>query len=79
MNTPDTCRLYFICPMTVQQARKILGSKSDKYSDQIIFDFVQTAEILKTLYFEFVRENNGFDMCHNKINNHDKREGGNLY
>lgn len=65
--------------MTLQQARKILGVSSDKYSDEIIGDFVQTAELLKTLFYEFIRESNGLDLCHNKLNINDKRKGGNLH
>lgn len=65
--------------MTIQQARKILGSSSDKFSDEIIGDFIQTAELLKELFYEFVQESNSLNLCHNKITNDDQRTGSNLY
>lgn len=65
--------------MTVQQARKILGSSSDKFSDDIINDFIYTAEMLKTLYYEFTRESDTHGLCHNKSNNNDKTKSSCLH
>lgn len=65
--------------MTVQQARKILGSTSKNYSDEIILDFIQTAEMLKTLFYEFIHESSNYRLCHNKLNNNDKRESSHLH
>lgn len=65
--------------MTVQQARKILGSSSDKFSDDIINDFIYTAEMLKTLYYEFIQEKDTHELCHNKINYNDKGKSSYLH
>ncbi len=63
--------------MTVQQARKILGQSSDKFSDGVIVDFIQTAELLKTLFYEFMRESKSINLCDNYTD--DKRKGSNLH
>ncbi len=65
--------------MTVQQARKILGSTSENYSDEIIIDFIQTAEMLKTLFYEFIHESSNYELCNNKLNNNDKTKSGCLH
>lgn len=64
--------------MTIQQARKILGQTSENFSDEIISDFIQTAEMLKTLFYEFIRESNNYELCHNKLNNDDKTKSSSL-
>lgn len=65
--------------MTVQQARKILGSKSNKFSDETIENFIQTAEIFKTLFFEISFEENRSESFHLKLQNNDKRKSCNLH
>ena len=65
--------------MKVNQARKILGSSSDKYTDSMIIDFIETAETLKNIFYEFIQKDNTSNLWHNKQNNNDKTEGSNLY
>lgn len=64
--------------MTVQQARKILGKSSNDFSDEVINDFIHTAEILKTLFFDFIQESSNLQLCHNNLDNNDKTKSSNL-
>lgn len=64
--------------MTVQQARKILGTSSDDFSDEVVTDFIQTAEILKKLFFDFIQESKNLQLCHNNLENNDKTKSSNL-
>ena len=65
--------------MTVNQARKILGSSSDKYTDSMIMDFIETAETFKNIFFEFIQKDNTSNLWHNRVNNNDQTKSSNLY
>ena len=64
--------------MTVQQARKILGTSSNDFSDEVVTDFIQTAEILKKLFFDFIQESSNLQLCHNKLDIYDKTKSSDL-
>lgn len=64
--------------MTVDQARKILGSSGEEYTDLMIVDFIETAEIFKNIFFEFVQKDNTSKLWHNGVNNNDKTKVGSL-
>ena len=54
--------------MTIPQARKILGSSYDTYPDDIIENYIKTAEMFVELFYESINEEQTTSLCNNKLN-----------